>query len=164
MGSNCLKPFFLCSLILLGLVQAALAADFPESPDQGLTPGSLCDKPDSHRYPENIAYCSRDVSTRLKAQIFDIYRTELGYKLDLTNRKDYKIDHFIPLCAGGSNKKNNLWPQHVTIFTLTDPLEGLGCEKLALGKIRQKALIDLIRRAKEDLREVPQVLEQLNGL
>lgn len=62
-----------------------------------------------YRYPEHIAYCERDVTTQTKNDVFATYRNELGFKLDVRNRANYKIDHFIPLCAGGSNHEDNLW-------------------------------------------------------
>ena len=92
-----------------------------------------------------------------------MYRDDLGYTLP-GQRADYKIDHFIPLCAGGSNSKNNLWPQHHSVYEVTDPMEGLGCEKLSLGKISQKALIQKLKAAKYDHSLVPGTLQFLNAL
>jgi len=153
-------------LFLLLIISSlnAFAIDFPQSPHAQITPGSLCDTPTEYRYPEHINYCERDVSSDLKNAIFEDYRKRIGYTLSIRNRADYKIDHFIPLCAGGSNKQNNLWPQHVTVFNTTDPMESLGCEKLKLGRITQKDLVALIRLAKLNLQEVPRVLQRLRSL
>ena len=104
------------------------------------------------------------MSSKTKQQIFSVYRNQLGYRLDLHKREDYKIDHFIPLCAGGSNEVTNLWPQHVSIFTVTDPVESLGCEKLSAGKISQMNLVKLIRSAKLNLSNVPQAYNYLKSL
>ena len=154
-----------CLFLLLNLVAAqAFAFDFPTSPNPQVTPGSLCDRPTEYRYPEHINYCERDVSSDLKNKIFDDYRKRLGYTLDLRNRSDYKIDHFIPLCAGGSNYQTNLWPQHKSVFNLTDPLESVGCDKLKAAKITQADLIKLIMLAKLNLQEVPRVLQKLQSL
>lgn len=159
-----MRPITALFFVFTLISGSAFSAEYPQGPDQALTPGTLCDRPDTHRYPEKIPYCSRDVSRNQKKQIFAIYRSELGYVLDLTRRSDYKIDHYVPLCAGGSNDQTNLWPQHVSIFTITDPIEALGCEKLAMGKIRQKVLIDLIRRAKNDLKSASMVLEEIRNI
>jgi hypothetical protein len=128
-----------------------------------LTPGSLCDLPDAHRYPERIAYCNRAVDTTLKDDVFKEYRLA-GFRLNPRHRSQYKIDHLIPLCAGGSNRENNLWPQHMSIFERTDGLESLGCTKLKAGKIKQAALVKLILAAKKDLKLVTKTMKQLERL
>ena len=150
-------------LFLLLLSSSSFAGNaYPKGPDQRLTPGSLCDTPDTHRYPEQIPYCTRDVNAAQKELIFINYR-KLGYSLS-GDRGQYKIDHLIPLCAGGSNNENNLWPQYHTISARTDLIEQWGCEVLANGKITQKALIDLVMKAKLDLKEAPGVLKYLQKL
>lgn len=157
-----MKSLFL--LAIIALASNVYGIDYPQGPDRRITPGSLCDRPTQYRYPEHIAYCERDVTTQTKNDVFATYRNELGFKLDLRNRSNYKIDHFIPLCAGGSNHEDNLWPQHITVFTITDPLEPLACAKLSEGRITQKAVIELIKRAKYDLKQVPAVIKYLNSL
>ncbi len=142
----------------------AAALDYPKGPDATITPGSLCDHPTEYRYPERIAYCERDVDPHTKQLIFQIYREQLGYTLYIRNRQDYKIDHLIPLCAGGSNHDNNLWPQHVSVFTVTDPLESTGCEKLSAGRITQMNLVKLILQAKRNLEDAPKILKQIKSL
>lgn len=143
-------------------VQAAPSA-YPLGPDPVLTPGSLCDTPETLRYQEQIAYCGRYVDTFLKETIFITYRKKLGYSLS-GDRYDYKVDHFIPLCAGGSNYQDNLWPQHLSISEITDPIEATGCEKLKKGFIGQRELIQLIMTAKRNLNEAPRVLRYLKSL
>jgi hypothetical protein len=137
---------------------------YPKGPDAKITPGTLCTHPDEYRYAEQIPYCERDVSSALKAEIFETYRNELGYTLDPKTRSSYKIDHYIPLCAGGSNEETNLWPQHISVFQITDPIEFLGCEQLKAGKITQKSLIVMIRKAKLNLSEAPAILRTLQAL
>jgi hypothetical protein len=157
-------------LLILILISSSLHADvsaireFPVAPESMLTPGSLCDRPDSYRYPERIPYCERDsLDTRIKDEVFKEYR-ENGYRLNPKHRSDYKIDHLIPLCAGGSNREDNLWPQHKTLYVLTDPLEPLGCDKLKQGKITQAVLVHLIISAKVNLSLVRPTLEYLRKL
>jgi len=52
----------------------------------------------------------------------------------------------------------------LSIYNQTDPLEGLGCEKLKDGLIKQAELIKLILSAKKDLSLVPETLRKLNSL
>lgn len=154
---------FLISFCSFAAINENIKGEFPEGPSEELTPGSLCDRPDTYRYPERIAYCERNVDSSLKDEVFNEYRLA-GYRLNPKNRKNYKIDHLIPLCAGGSNHEDNLWPQHESIYNQTDPLELIGCEKLKFGKIKQAELIKLILSAKKDLTLVQKTLHYLTTL
>jgi len=138
-------------------------AKFPKGPDSALTPGSLCDHPSRYRYAERIAYCERKVSDGLKDQIIEKYDRLLGFRVESMRRGDFKIDHFFPLCAGGSNNADNLWPQHKSVFTITDPLEQLVCEEMSRGRIKQAEAIKIIIRGKNNLSEVPKLINQLGG-
>lgn len=138
-------------------------AEYPTSPIRALTPGELCSTPTEFRYPEQIPYCERDVSTELKEHIFEMYRRE-GFELPASHRSSYKIDHFIPLCAGGANTIENLRPQHKTVYELTDSLEKLACDKLKTGKITQRQIVGMIKRAKMDLRQVRAVQQELSRI
>ena len=37
------------------------AGAFPIGPNESVTPGKVCDRPDTYRYPEHIAYCEREI-------------------------------------------------------------------------------------------------------
>lgn len=157
----------LMKIILVSLLFAVSANSFagnayPRFPDLTITPGSLCHTPDTHRYPEQIPYCERALNSFDKELVFMAYR-KIGFSLS-GERSQYKVDHFIPLCAGGSNEMDNLWPQYYTISKLTDSLEALGCEVLGKGNITQKELVELIIHAKLNTKEVPVVLKQLKKL
>ena len=140
------------------------AYDFPKGPNPETTPGSYCTHPDSYRYPAHIPYCSRAVNTQEKWQVIDLYNSKFGYRIDQSNRGDFKIDHLIPLCAGGSNEITNLWPQHRSIYTITDPVEPLVCQRMAEGKLTQQRAIELVFQAKYHLDQVDQVMQILINL
>jgi len=144
----------------ISLAQNSIA-EFPKGPIAKLTPGELCDRPSRYRYPENIAYCERDVSVDQKEQVFEAYRKS-GYKLN--HRSSYKVDHYISLCAGGSNNNENLWPQHITISEVTDSIEKTGCDKMALGKLSQAKFVALLKRVKNDLSQASAVRLELSRL
>lgn len=144
-------------------VSADTVLRFPSKPLAELTPGSLCSKPDRVRYPEKIAYCERRVDPSLKEIIVKKYE-QRGFNFGGISRGDYKIDHYFPLCLGGSNNENNLWPQHRKVFEITDPLEPLLCSKLSEGKIKQADAVKLIIKAKNDLKIIPEMLRYLNSL
>lgn len=160
-----MKALALATLLFtLTNFQLSFAGGFPKGPAQKLTPGQLCTNPNSHRYPENIAYCNRDVSPILKRQIIQNYDSALGYNIEFMPRKQFKIDHFIPLCMGGSNDISNLWPQHVSIYSITDVLEEALCEKMDKGRIRQSDAVHLIITAKNNLNQVPAILLYVHKL
>ena len=129
-----------------------------------MTPGSTCTRPNAQRYAERINYCNRNVSSSLKARVFENY-SRLGFELlDRFDRAEFKIDHYIPLCMGGSNEEDNLWPQHRHVYEVTDPLEQVACEKMAQGKLLQRDAIHLIRQGKADLGAVDKIFRQIQSL
>jgi len=136
---------------------------YPETPNEKLTPGSVCDDADAFRYPERIRYCNRNVSKEQKAVIFKHYDAELGFHTQEMNRADFKIDHYIPLCMGGSNDNENLWPQHKSIYQQTDPIEPVLCELMASGQVRQQKAISIIKAVKKNPETSGAVLRDLEG-
>jgi len=147
-----IKYIFLTGLFFL-LYSSTLFAisnsnKFPHSPDPVLTPGSLCEEPDERRYKERIPYCKRDVDSDTKKEVITTYDETLGYSVGKMNRHDFKIDHYIPLCMGGDNDEENLWPQHKSVYVITDPLEHSLCRKMIDGRIRQAEAVEIIKRAK----------------
>lgn len=150
----------LLSILFIAFFTFAASAqkDFPLSPELALTSGSLCDNAKSFRYPEKIAYCGRYVSYELKDAIIKKYDQHFGYSIGKMNRGEFKIDHLIPLCAGGSNTEDNLWPQHRSVYKITDPLEPVICEKMAEGKLRQSDAVQLVLEAKTHLENSAEIL------
>lgn len=143
---------------------AEIYAEYPTKPDSSLTPGSLCRDPDSYRYPEKIPYCERDhLSSDTKNLVIENYRRR-GYRIDPKKRSAFKVDHLIPLCAGGSNNMNNLWPQHKKVFEITDPIEPLGCKKLAEGRISQRDLVNIIIAVKKSPSRSQETMAYLRSL
>jgi hypothetical protein len=159
-----MKAFAVAILALNLIGFQSSFANYPVGPAQELTPGQLCSNPNSHRYPEKINYCDRDVSTTLKNQIIADYDRTYQYDIDKMPRQDFKIDHFIPLCMGGSNDISNLWPQHKSVFKLTDPLEEAICSKMSQGKLEQKEAVRLIMSAKRNLKQVSNILNFVRKL
>ncbi|WP_413561490.1 hypothetical protein [Bdellovibrio sp. HCB209] len=158
-----MKNLFVLFALLVASVTSFAQGQFPIGPDQNLTPGQLCSRPDSHRYPEGIDYCERDVDGSTKRARFAAY-DQLGYRTRQMNRQDFKIDHYIPLCMGGSNDVKNLWPQHKSVYEITDSLEQLLCEKMAQGKLLQKDAVRIIMQAKNNLDQVPEILARAQAL
>ena len=153
------------AVLVLSLFVGSLSfaqGDFPLGPDENLTPGAVCTQSGTYRYPEHIKYCERNVSTNRKKDIYEEY-DRLGYRT-LSKRGNFKIDHYIPLCAGGANDSKNLWPQHRTVYEITDKLEEVLCIKMSEGKLKQKDAIDLIKDAKNHLEKVPEIEKYVRSL
>jgi hypothetical protein len=155
---------FFSVIVVLFLTSLSFGDAFPIGPNPQKTPGDICENSPNRRYPEGIVYCNRNVDTQLKNQIIKEYDQELGFKIGQMNRGEFKIDHFIPLSIGGSNSKSNLWPQHRSVYTITDPLEQVLSEKISQGKIKQADAIRVIREAKLNLGRVPELFDYVNGL
>jgi hypothetical protein len=153
------------SVVLLTFfsLSAVAKGNYPLGPDPQMTPGSVCPRPNYYRYPEHVGYCNRNVDRGVKNQIIRMYEQKFGYDIK-SRRGQFKIDHLIPLCAGGSNEMNNLWPQHKSVYDITDPMEPLICEKMAEGRLKQAKAIEMIHRAKNNLDQVPAVMAELNAL
>lgn len=119
---------------------------FPFTPDENITTGSLCTTSDSDfqefRYAEQIPYCKRSVSSSDKDQV---YRR---YGVSQKCRKEYTIDHFIPLSIGGTNRANNLWPEPKSIKALRKNLELELFQAVNAGRMTQAEAVERIREAK----------------
>jgi hypothetical protein len=120
--------------------------EFPFVPDATMTTGSVCNESDPdferRRYEERIPYCKRNVSGGLKKQI---YRK---YQVPAHCQSEYTIDHFIPLAIGGTNRADNLWPEHKSIKALRQDLEWELYKKMDQGKISQQNAIQIIVQSK----------------
>jgi hypothetical protein len=135
---------------------------FPTHPDFSITPGSLCAHADELRYPEHINYCNRNVDRDTKAEIFKVYDRKLGFHTTEMDRNQFKIDHLIPLCMGGSNHSNNLWPQHQDVYAFTDPVEPYLCDLMSVGRLKQADGIRIIKEIKMNPTTAPKRIHDLD--
>lgn len=135
---------------------------YPQNPNETVTPGTTCTHPDSYRYKEKVPYCNRDVDSSLKKEIIREYDLKFGYKIQTLPRNQFKIDHYIPLCMGGGNDQENLWPQHQSVYELTDAIEQKLCQLMSNDQMRQKEAIGVIRNVKNHLDQARSVENELN--
>src|SRR3989338_9629103 len=114
-----MKTFFLG--LILSIVFTLQTFSYPVTPNPEWAEGSLCNKknPDysEDRYKEKIPYCQRNVSSKLKKDLYVLY------KIPTQCRSKYTIDHIIPLSIGGDNSPGNLWPEHKKIKATRPNLE-----------------------------------------
>ena len=100
-------------------------------PDPACTPGevevgvyasSLCGHPARER---------RNVTAVERRRVFG------EYGVNFQNAADYEIDHFVPLCLGGSNGIRNLWPEYRGVrpgVEEKDRLEAALCRRVCAGE------------------------------
>jgi len=119
---------------------------YPLTPQVDATPGGLCNESDpdlsEYRYDEQIPYCQRKVSAGLKK---NIYRE---YAIPEAEQTQYTIDHFFPLSLGGSNRKENLWPEHREVKATRPRLEIELYVALRDGSLHQDEALEIIREVK----------------
>jgi hypothetical protein len=131
--------FIIALLFSLSLTQAYA---YPTQPNQNETPGSLCTLQDpdfaERRYPEQIIYCQRNVSSWTKTKIYE------AYQIPKKCRSHYTIDHLVPLSIGGSNHKENLWPENKLVKATRPTLEDDTYLALKNGEITQQQAIEII--------------------
>ena len=162
------KSFF-APLAIIFLVQSFAFAGgnngrWPVGPELDQTPGVICTTPTAKRYAEQIDYCDRDVSSGLKNSIIAKYDQKYGYSILSMPRGDFKIDHFIPLSIGGANAEGNLWPQHKSVYGITDPIELELSVLISAGEIKQADAIRAIKEVKMDLSKADSVMAYLKSL
>jgi hypothetical protein len=149
--------YFKASIIGFSLATSltANAEVYPTQPLASVTPGILCSEPDSFRYAENIPYCERDVNSKIKKTVIKLYMEVVpGFTITIETRHEYKIDHYIPLCMGGANVVENLWPQHMTVFKVTDDIEFSLCQQMDLGELSQADAVAQIKFAKSHIEDL----------
>jgi hypothetical protein len=100
--------FVLTVLATVGFARLSFPDDAQIRPDDLLTPGAIAstDFADVCGIIDGLTYSKRHrrTSSELKR---DVYET---YHVDRAGR-NFEIDHRVPLCLGGADVRENLWPQ-----------------------------------------------------
>jgi hypothetical protein len=126
----------------------------PQVPDQEMTPGAICTPKDSDydrlRYKSKIAYCDRNVSEATKQQVYE------NYGISERCQREYTIDHLIPLSIGGSNRIENLWPEHKSIKLSRLHFEEEIMNAVQYGQLTQAQAIEQVRQEKFDPKNRPE--------
>ena len=92
----------------------------------------------------------RNVPALVHKKVYDEYKVPA----DQRNIKDGEVDHFYPLCAGGSNDISNLWYQPAVGewngkdfgYHTKDKLEAYICVQIKAGKLTPKEAFDRITK------------------
>jgi hypothetical protein len=106
------------------------------------THGHMCSAKDPDfkelRYPEQIEYCERNVSTSRK--------DDICLRDGVSEREGFTVDHIIPLSLGGDNSDQNLWCQHNSLSVTN--IEYEAHLLLRTGEVSQKQAIKMVLDAK----------------
>ncbi len=120
-----------------------LSASASILPDPALTPGVLCTSTDpdfkDFEYPAKVARCNRNISDTEKTEVAKNYGN-----IPRTDWPKYEFDHYMPLCAGGSNSPKNLWPQPIAEAKQKDVVEVEVCTGLRAGTMTQDQALQKI--------------------
>ena len=113
-------------------------------PNPQLTPGVLCtaNDPDfkGYDYPSKIPRCNRKISNLEKTEVAKNYGN-----IPASQWLNYEFDHFMPLCAGGANSIQNLWPQPIAEAKQKDVIEVQVCTALKAGTLTQDQALQKIQ-------------------
>jgi hypothetical protein len=119
------------------------AARAVTSPIQSLTPGVFCTSESSdfsgYYYDEKIARCDRNVGAAEKKEVAANYNI-----VSKDDWSEYEFDHLIPLCAGGSNDEENIWPQPIDEAHEKDKIENSVCSEMRAGAMTQAEAVQKI--------------------
>ncbi len=119
------------------------AAFSMQLPDPKLTPGVLCSASDpdfqGYDYPSHVARCKRNISNQEKLDVARNYGN-----IPQSQWVNYEFDHYMPLCAGGSNSPQNLWPQPIAEAKKKDVVEVQVCTALKAGTMTQDQALQKI--------------------
>lgn len=129
--------------MIVSVLCSAAVALATTNPDPSITPGALCTSRDpdfmDYDYPSHVARCKRHVNTNEKEAVAKAYGG-----IPKSQWKKYEFDHLIPLCAGGANTPDNLWPQPIDEAKDKDQIEDQVCQALKNGQMSQQQAVDEI--------------------
>lgn len=135
-------------LLILGSQSYGSEYPYPVMPNPQVSPGHRCTVNDpsfrGYRYSWKLPVCNRSVSHELKVMV---YKT---YNIPEKCWNNYTIDHIIPLSIGGSNKYENLWPEHKAVKNTRIDLETNVHIAVELRKMSPEDAIKLVLRTKFD--------------
>jgi hypothetical protein len=104
--------------------------------------------PSIHKPDCTYSQSHRSVNSNERTQIYDEYNVPA----DQRNGKAGEVDHFDPLCNGGSNDRENLWFQPIHVmwngkdfgFPTKDRLEAFVCAEVKAKRMDPKEAYDKI--------------------
>jgi len=106
----------------------------PLLPDPDLTPGAVVDVSLEEMCEPGYAARVRHVDSAARKQAFRMYG------LSNVDRRDYELDHLIPLSLAGSNDIKNIWPEsRITEpwnAEVKDTLEDVLHREVCAGRVR----------------------------
>lgn len=112
-------------------------------PNPQFTTGVLCTPTDADfkgfDYPSKVARCNRNIGSIEKEEVAKNYGN-----IPQSEWVNYEFDHYMPLCAGGSNNPQNLWPQPIAEAKQKDIIEVQVCSALKAGTLTENQALQKI--------------------
>lgn len=106
---------------------------------------------------KRISYYAEDGSQEYKKQLME----DMG--LDWEKREDYKLEHLVPVKAGGDTSDDNLYVVDTTTHNSYTPVDILASKKIKAGDIKRKQVEDVMKKLKINKSiTVTQAIEELN--
>jgi hypothetical protein len=134
---NRAQGFVASAFVIVAAMGAAsvyvLADDRPTRPDKTLTPGVVEDV-------TSAVVCYRGYSEAHRRPFgapgeYERYvRVMNAYGLAKASWHSYQMDHLVPLCLGGADVEQNLWPQPLEEAHQKDRLEVKACRQVCAGE------------------------------
>ena len=98
----------LAFIVAIGIALPVLAEELPIRPDDTLTPGvvgsaefaDVCGLVDGQTYSQR----HRETTQKMKNEAYAAYSVNKA-------GREFEIDHRVPLCIGGADDPQNLWPE-----------------------------------------------------
>jgi hypothetical protein len=141
-----MKRVILSFVLIFGSLAQAAQMPFPTTPNPKTSPGGVCNSSDSDyrglRYTQKIPVCDRNVTDGMKHAVYQ------AYGIPLRCKDQFTVDHIIPLSIGGSNRIENLWPEHRRVKATRLEFETEIHLMVQEGRINQRDAIDQVRRIK----------------
>lgn len=123
---------------LAAMLSLIASSAFAEKPDPNLTPGDVFKVTAKDVCAHGYSKRTRKVSTNKKREVFRRYGVKYFPHA-------YEVDHFIPLCLGGSNSVLNLWPQPIVDAVEKDKVESFLCREVCKDEMDLKDAQEAVR-------------------
>jgi hypothetical protein len=135
-----MRTFAVVLAVAAGVVAGAEVARADAVPDHTRTPGLVTTTNAAVVCAMGYARHARNVPYRVRDAVYASYGIPRGHRTAaggyIGPRRNYVIDHLVPLELGGANAVQNLWPQPRTEAKAKDRVEDALHEAVCSGRMK----------------------------